>query len=95
MKDWAAAVAEPDSSPLAFAWEWARTSPGIGRQTADVAVLVTMGRHVHQLMAYEPVRAEEMRRSAATKNRTKLLNEGVWAALRGVVKDCFTEAATG
>jgi hypothetical protein len=94
MEDWAAAVAEPDSSPLAFAWAWARTSPGIGRQTADVVVLVTMGRHVHRLMADVPVRAEEMRRSAATKNRTKLLTEGVWAALRGAVKDCLTEAAT-
>ena len=48
MEDWAAAATDPDpdASPLAFAWAWARKSPGIGRVTADVAVLVTMGRHV-------------------------------------------------
>ncbi|KAJ7201632.1 hypothetical protein GGX14DRAFT_370910 [Mycena pura] len=84
MDDWAAAAstADPDESPLAFAWAWART---IGRRTADVAVLVTMGRHVHRMMAKE---------SAASKAGTKLSNEGVWEALAVVAKDYLTAAAT-
>ena len=65
MEDWAAAAADPDASPLAFAWAWARKSPGIGRLTADVAVLVTMGRHVNRLMVDELVSAEYGREFAA------------------------------
>jgi hypothetical protein len=86
IEDWAVAATDPDASPLAFAWAWARKSPGIGRQTADVAVLVTMGRHVDRLMAE---RAEQ-RKSAAAKIA---LTERVWSALRSVVKDCLTGAA--
>ena len=48
VEDWAAAVVDSaagdaGASPLAFAWVWARKSPSIGRQTADVAVLVNHG----------------------------------------------------
>jgi hypothetical protein len=88
MEDWAAAATDPDASPLAFAWAWARKCPGIGRQTADVVVLVAMGRHVNRLM----VEAEERRLDAA---KNIALTERIWAALRGVVKDCLTGAATG
>jgi hypothetical protein len=94
VEDWAAAATDPDASPLAFAWEWARNSPGIGRQMADVAVLVTMGRHVYRSMAYAPAKAEEERMLAAISIRGTFLNEGVWAALRVVAKDSLTAAVT-
>ena len=75
----------------------ARKSPGIGRLTADVAVLVTMGRHVNRLMAYKPVRADKRRRFAPEEMIILALTERVclrvWAALRGVVKDYLTGAA--
>lgn len=94
MEDWAAAAAgaEPEASPPAFAWAWARKSPGVGRQTADVVALVTMGRHVYRLMVDEPVRLEELRSSAAAENMTKFASEGFWAALSGAVKDRLIRA---
>jgi hypothetical protein len=92
IEDWAVAAAEPDASPLAFAWAWARTSPSIGRQTADVAVLVAMGRQVHRLIVDAPLRAK--RAKAAAKDTTKILSEGVSVALAGAVKDCVIGAAT-
>ena len=97
VEDWAAAASaaaadHSDESPLAFAWIWARKSPGIGMQTADVAVLVTMGRHIHRVMAYAPVKAEEERKLAAGRRRYMFLREGVWAALREVAKHSLTEA---
>jgi hypothetical protein len=90
MDDWAAAAAatDPDASPLAFTWALARKSPGIGRLTANVAVLVTMGCHVDRLMAYEPVRAEKRWKAAAEDRIIIALTQRVclrvWAALRGV-----------
>ncbi|KAJ7223045.1 hypothetical protein GGX14DRAFT_656966 [Mycena pura] len=73
MEDWAAALADPDpdASPLSLAWAWARRSPWIGARTAGVAVLVTMGRHVHRLMADAPVRAERERLAAENQFTTK------------------------
>lgn len=93
VEDWAvAATADPNASPLAFAWAWARTSPWIGRRTADVVALVTMGRHVHRLMADEPVRAEEMR--AMTKSTAEVLGECVLALLLANFEGCLMGAAT-
>ncbi|KAJ7201631.1 hypothetical protein GGX14DRAFT_655600 [Mycena pura] len=92
MDDWAAAAstADPDESPLAFAWAWARRT--IGRRTADVAVLVTMGHQVRRMMMAYNLKPVE--KSTASKAGTKLLDEGVWEALAVVAKDCLTAAAT-
>ncbi|KDQ14867.1 hypothetical protein BOTBODRAFT_145421 [Botryobasidium botryosum FD-172 SS1] len=94
VEDWAAAVSGSATSPLAFAWALARRSPGIGKQTADVAALVTMGCHIPRLMADERVRAEEAKRSVTAEVQSKLLEEGVYAALRTGVRLYFTELAT-
>jgi hypothetical protein len=99
VEDWAAAesaaaAAHSDASPLAFAWVWARKSPSIGRQTADVAVLVTMGRHIHRLMADVPVKAEEERSAAAIERRAMFFSEGASPALREVAKHFLAEAVT-
>jgi hypothetical protein len=90
VEDWAAAesdaaAAHSDASPLAFAWVWARKSPSIGRQTADVVVLITMGRQIHRLMADAPVKAEEERFKAAIERRpvVMFLREGGLGDLRG------------
>ena len=94
MEDWAAAATDPpDASPLAFAWAWARNIPGTGRRTADVAVLVTMGRQVHRSMAYKLWRAKKARRPAFGCMELAI-NVGVWASLRGVVKVGLKRAAT-
>ncbi|KAJ7222524.1 hypothetical protein GGX14DRAFT_694602 [Mycena pura] len=97
MKEWAAAFIDvdpdPDASPLGFAWALARRSPWVEARTAGVAVLVTMGRHVHRLMAYEPKRAEEKRLAAEYHFEKVLYREGFWAALGGGVKAGFMSAA--
>ncbi|KAJ7191644.1 hypothetical protein GGX14DRAFT_600114 [Mycena pura] len=97
MEDWAAALTDPDpdASPLGFAWALACRSPCIGARTAGVAVLVTMGRHVHRLMVYAPVRAEEKRLAAENQFQQDLYNEGhpCCAALAIGVRACFMRAA--
>ncbi|KAJ7191649.1 hypothetical protein GGX14DRAFT_380958, partial [Mycena pura] len=96
MEDWAAALTDPDpdASPLGFAWALARRSPWIGARTAGVAVLVTMGRHVHRLTADAPRRAEEKRLAAEYHFQRELYNEGspCWGALAGVGIACFLSA---
>lgn len=64
MEHWAAGAVNSEDSPLGIAWGWARASPTIGRQTADVAVLVSMGCRIKHyiwcsLLWREP-RAEEV-----------------------------------
>ncbi|KAJ7074214.1 hypothetical protein C8F01DRAFT_1043346 [Mycena amicta] len=86
MLDWAAAAtADKDASPLAFAWVWARS---IGGQTADIAALVTMGCHVHRLMLNdERVKRKAAAETALDRFGTKFFKEGVWAALGVAVQD--------
>ncbi|KAJ7222523.1 hypothetical protein GGX14DRAFT_664083 [Mycena pura] len=97
MEDWAAAFTDVDpdlaASPPGFAWALARRSPWVEARTAGVAVLVTMGRHVHRLMADEPERAEERRLAAEYHFGDVFVNEGFWAALGGGVKAGFMSAA--
>ncbi|KAJ7050481.1 hypothetical protein C8F01DRAFT_1000595 [Mycena amicta] len=82
LDDWAAAAtADKDASPLAFAWVWARA---IGSQTAEVAALVTMGRQVHRLMVEAEMRKREPQVKTLT---TKLFDDGFWITLGGAVKD--------
>lgn len=63
-EDWATALKETnagdwDASPLAFALTFARKSPTVGRQTADVATLVAMGRHVARLIGQTEVNLQQ------------------------------------
>lgn len=50
MEQWAVGVIDSSKTPLGIAWEWARTSPAIGRKTADVAALVIMGCRIEKYM---------------------------------------------
>ncbi|KAG6895999.1 hypothetical protein C0992_010974 [Termitomyces sp. T32_za158] len=101
VEDWAKAAADvaaedAGASPLAFAWSWARKDPEIGRQTADVVVLVTMGREVNRSMAYAPVKAEEDRQLAAIERRpiNLFIHEGAWIALGAATMNVLTGAAS-
>ncbi|KAG6891533.1 hypothetical protein C0992_005068 [Termitomyces sp. T32_za158] len=90
MEDWAAASTDPNASPLGFAWAWARSSAWIGKQTADVTVLVTMGRHIHRLVARDLVRDERNRLDGRAFD-TRILSDGLWATLRGVAQDILAK----
>ena len=92
MEKWAAAAGPAHVSPLGWAWDWARASPAVGADTADVVMLVAMGCHVQRVVARELKKAAVQRAAAATFGR-KLVDDGLWAAL-GVVWERVQKTAS-
>ncbi|KAJ7070530.1 hypothetical protein C8F01DRAFT_975626 [Mycena amicta] len=94
ISDWAeaAATAQQDASPLAFAWVWARSIGFGGSQTADVVALITMSGNVYRLML-----SAERRKRWVARGETfghKLWDEGIWAALGVAVKGWLARRET-
>lgn len=87
-EEWATAATEsdPSASPLALGWDLARRHPQVGRMTADVVALVTMGCTIERRTAGTAAAEEWLRKYPLHDRSEGVPPKGMLAEIGGELK---------